>query len=37
MVAEMKSDLNGKNVPKLDSNNKIVFKKDNNGENRLPP
>jgi CRISPR-associated endonuclease Csn1 len=31
-VAEMEMDGNGKNIPKTDSNNKIIFKKNNKGE-----
>jgi CRISPR-associated endonuclease Csn1 len=31
-VAEMEIDANGKNVPRTDNNNKIIFKKDSNGE-----
>jgi CRISPR-associated endonuclease Csn1 len=31
-VAEMEIDVNGKNIPKIDSNNKIIFKKDFKGE-----
>lgn len=31
-VAEMEIDTNGKNVPRTDNNNKIIFKKDSNGE-----
>ena len=31
-VAEMEIDTNGKNVPRTDINNKIIFKKDSNGE-----
>ncbi|SDH72818.1 CRISPR-associated endonuclease Csn1 [Flavobacterium omnivorum] len=32
-VAEMETDINGKNSPRKDSNNKIIFKKNLNGEN----
>lgn len=31
-IAEMESDTNGKSVPRKDSNNKIIFKKDSKGE-----
>lgn len=31
-VAEMETDPNGKNVPRTDSNNKIIYQKDNKGE-----
>ena len=31
-VAEMEIDTDGKNVPRTDNNNKIIFKKDSNGE-----
>lgn len=31
-IAEMEIDTNGKNVPRIDNNNKIIFKKDSNGE-----
>jgi CRISPR-associated endonuclease Csn1 len=31
-VAEMEIDINGKNSPRKDSNNKIIFKKDSKGE-----
>lgn len=31
-VAEMEMDINGKSIPRTDSNNKIIFKKNNKGE-----
>ncbi|MBF2707734.1 type II CRISPR RNA-guided endonuclease Cas9 [Flavobacterium soyangense] len=31
-VAEMETDVNGKNVPRTDSNKEIIFKKDSKGE-----
>jgi len=31
-VAEMEMDTNGKSIPRTDSNNKIIFKKNNKGE-----
>jgi CRISPR-associated endonuclease Csn1 len=31
-IAEMETDINGKNSPRKDSNNKIIFKKNLNGE-----
>ena len=31
-VAEMEIDVNGKSIPRKDSNNKIIFKKDSKGE-----
>jgi CRISPR-associated endonuclease Csn1 len=31
-VAEMENEINGKSVPRTDNNNKIIFKKDSNGE-----